>query len=498
MKIPVSKKPVSLHPLEVLYLKGEIESHSNDRAKRALQHLCKLSRSGMNIPPSEINGLESSLLGALVRGTANEKVRRWSLSAISCVGRPATCLGAVEWVLQTQQSEPQVMSAAVAAIYKLTPKTAELSLSKGGLVDPNIAYLSALQVVAPGSLSLTIPSLDFENCDSLVIKLALLLVGMNKSPSNLFHPKYSNREMIRILSTSKDDLVAQYSFWAASENPYLKSADIALDLSDIEGRSENQKSYIYRLYASDDSYSEAQHQVIMLGSDDAYSEARLGCAIGIYNTWFDGIEEITQSWYFKEEDDETRMCLLDHFVRQSNKSEIYYDLAVELYNDFENDRTVTKRMLAHASRLPISNDFKKIDFQRESGFLFPPEVINMTNNNNFTFNNPNFQGQTAMGGSENTNHGTQTNSSTQDNRSIVGAALVEAKRDVAELPIEEDLKLKTLEALRAAEEDPSSARLEKAAKFLETCEKSVSAIAGMATKAKAIGGYAIALLQNLQ
>src|SRR5690606_30166602 len=112
-------------------------------------------------------------------------------------------------------------------------------------------------------------------------------------------------------------------------------------------------------------YSEEQREVILLGAEDLDSEARLGCAIGIMDTWFDGVEEIARDWYFREPEEEHQLCLLDHFVKQSRKSEAYFSLALELYEGFENDGAKTNRMLAQASRLPISNEFRKTDIRRE-------------------------------------------------------------------------------------------------------------------------------------
>lgn len=290
--------------------------------------------------------------------------------------------------------------------------------------------------------------------------------------------------------------MAQYSIWAAAENIHLSSSDLSLDIYDIGGRSPNQRSYIYRLYTSDPHYSDEQREVILLGSEDQDDEARLGCAIGIMDTWFDGVEEITYDWYFREMEEEHRLCLLDHFVKQSLRSEAYFRLALELYEGFENDNVKTSRMLAQAARLPISTEFRKIDIKRESGSLFPIEAINVSNNN-FTFNNPSFQGQTAIGGGDNNNSGDQINNLNQDNRAIITATLSAAEEDIAKLPIEQALKAKTIRALKAAQEDASPSRLEKAAKLLETCEKGISAMAGMAEKAKSLGNYAIALLQNL-
>ena len=494
----VVKKQVSLHPLEVGYLRGEIESQNNDRTKRALQHLCKLIRSGCRVGPAEVNALESAILGALVRGSSDEKVRRWSLSGISLFGRERSCLDAVKYILSSRFDEPQVMSAAIAALYKLSPAKATEYLNAVEGLDPKISFLSALQVVPQNKLREAVIPINIEESDSLILKLSLLLVGMNKSPENLFHPTYCNEELVQELWLNGDDMVAQYSAWAAAENPNLTSKSIKIDLSEIEGRSDNQRSYIYRLYASEAEVSSAQTEVIMLGRSDLDAEARMGCAIGIRDTWFEGIEEITKEWYFQEENEENRLYILDHVVRQSNRSSFYHGWAMELYEGFESDKAKLDRMMAHSYSLPIYTDFQKANYNRETGSLFPTESMIMTKEvNNYNISNSSFSGQNVIGGGDAKNSGTQTNEISQDNRTIVTATLEEAIKSLESLPISPEIRDGATRDLRAAQAEPTAGRITKAAETLQVCEQALGSVAGMAEKAKVLGGYAATLWQFL-
>ena len=422
-----------------------------------------------------------------MRGGSDEKVRRWSLSALSLIGRRQSSLRTVKLALQTCQDEPQVMSAAIAALYALDPLGAGSFIRKSDYLDPRISFLSALQSTASKKIDLEPPKIDIETCDSLTLKLSLLLVGMNRSPENLFHPRFSNREIVRELWKSDDTIVAQYSAWAAAENPNLTSSDIDLDVSDIEARPENQRSYIYRLYGSDPTYSEKRNQVIILGSGDPSAEARLGCAIGILDSWYEGLEEITSDWFFDEPNEDARLAILDHIVRQSQRCDAYSDLAVELFEGFENDKTICDRMIAQAARLPLSNKLKKIESERSSGLLFPMEMQKMTNN--FTFNNPSFQGQTSFGEGDNINNGHQNNEAQQDNRAVIVESLKEAQKEVADLPISEEIKGEANEALASAAASPSRTNLERAMVALETCDKALGKVQGIGDKAKAIAKY---------
>lgn len=483
-----SKRTTTFHSLEVAFLAAEIGSGHNNRVKRALQYLCRAARSGVRVHPGDITALENQVLAAFVRGSSDEKVRRWSLSALSLIGRRSSSLRIVRQAIQTCQDEPQVMSAAIAALYALDSSDAGTYIRKSDYLDPRIAYLSALQSIQVQNVNLEAPTIDINDSDSLTLKLSLLLVGMNKSPEHLFHPRFTNRELVRELwKNSNDSIVAQYSVWAAAENSNMTSSDIDLDISDIEARPDNQRSYIYRLYGSDPAYSEKRNQVIILGSRDPSDEARLGCAIGILDSWYEGLEEITSNWFFDETHEETRLSILDHIVRQSRRSETYSDLAVNLFLGFENDKTICKRMIAQAARLPLSNKLQKIENERSSGFLFPLEGTTMTNN--FTFNNPSFQGQTSFGEGDNINSGEQSNTAQQDNRAIIAQSLEEAKRAVAGLPVAKELKEEATEALASAAQSPSKTNLERAMAALETCDKALEKVQGIGDKAKTISKY---------
>jgi hypothetical protein len=478
--------------LEVAFLKSEIERQDNNRVKRALQSLCKSLRHNIRVSPQDINGLETSILGALIRGTSDEKVRRWALSALSLCGRPSSCLEAVTQVLKTRTDEPQVMSAAIAALFKMKPQDAQDKIKSLDIISPEIAYLSALQTLPQASLKGSVSPINFENSDNLTLKLSLLLVGMNKAPDNLFHAKYTNPEIVRELEKNGDTIVSQYSVWAAAENPNLGAKDVDLDLSRLTNRNSNERSYIYRLYASEKEYSPTQHEVILVGKSDEDTDARMGCAIGLRDTYYEGIESLVMDWYFNEADEETRHFLIDHTVRNTDKSDQYHSWAKELYDEFESDRAVLNRMKSQSVTLPIYTHFKKIDAQRETGFLFPEGTNTVTN---YNFNNTQFQGQTSVGGGKAENSGHQDiGSQSQDNRAIITKTIREAQRAISDAPLNSTLKTETLAALEKAEQSPDVSNIEKAAKLLEKCGDALGSVEGMAKKVTALGGYATALL----
>ena len=154
-------------PLEAAFLKAAIESGSNGRAKRALQTLWKHYWGGARLLPKDQNGLENTILGALSRSNSDEKVRRWSLSALAQLGRPKVSWDAVISSLQRHQAEPQVVSAGIAAAFKLKPAQAYAELIKMDIVSPQFLAISALQTTGSEKLDVEKPLINIDEADVL-------------------------------------------------------------------------------------------------------------------------------------------------------------------------------------------------------------------------------------------------------------------------------------------------------------------------------------------
>ncbi|WP_157403895.1 hypothetical protein [Paracoccus sp. N5] len=356
--------------LEVAFLKSAIECGDNFRTKLALQALCKLFWHGGKLLPQSTNGLENTVLGALSRGNADEKVRRWSLSALAQFGRPEPCWSPVMQAVQNHPHEQQVLSAGIAAAFKLKPALAEMELTRLQFVSPEILAISALQVVKPDKLKALLPKIDVNNASIGTLKLALILVGLNKAPDNLFDPRHANRALVRDLCGHDDDLTSQYAVWATAENPHLSAKDLGIAADTVESRNPDVRSYIYRLYASDREVSALRHEIITVGSADQERRARLGCAIGLRDSWYDGLEDLTLDWLGSEPDDDIRRSLLDHIVRQSDHCDAYQTWSAELYQPRGSNEVERSVMKAAAVQLPISRVFNQIDANNYMGTLF--------------------------------------------------------------------------------------------------------------------------------
>ncbi|SFQ14736.1 hypothetical protein SAMN05421853_102127 [Roseivivax halotolerans] len=481
-----------IQELEAELLKVSIESGDNPRVKRALQTLCKLYWDGSRLMPQGRQSLEPTILGALVRSDSDEKVRRWSLSALAQLGRPEVSWSPVLQAIIQHEHEPQVVSAGIAAAFKLDGKAAFRELQAKDIVSPEFLAISAMQTAPHSLFEDNPPSLNVEEASVTTLKLSLILVGLERAPENLFHPKYQNNELIRSLSTHHDPLVSQYSIWAASENSSLGVLDVSVDVKDIEQMPPNIRSYIYRLYASNKEPIPLQNDVIEAASTDKDIEARLGAAIGLRDNAYDGIGPIVLDWFYDEEDTEVQKYLLDHISRQAERISDYHAHVPSLFSSFENDQTMRQVMLSATQGTDLYKTLRQMEYRENDLFSGGNTVTNNINiNNSGNMSGTSLSGQGDIDASRASN---VANSGTMNWEQGL-SAISDAREIIKDAPLPPDMLEATQSALDEAEKAPSEVTFKSAADSLETCEKALGSINGMAEKATSLAGKIALILK---
>lgn len=474
--------------LEAAYLSGEIGCGVSARAKRALQTLSRHYWRGGRLSSKDINRTENAILGALSSGLYDEKVWRWALSAISRIGREQVCWTAVKNAMILYPDQPQVVSAAIAALFKMNPDQALPLLSANNALTPQVLTLSALQTVDQKKVVLPAIEINIEKADAAVLKLALVLVGLDRCPDGILHPRFPNREIVKALGKHHEPLVSQYSAWATAENPHLSAQDLGIDVRYMDDLPENVRGYIYRLYAAEGTYSDIQHEIIQQSSQDPSTEARLGGAIGLRDTYYDGLDEVASEWYLQEEDDDVRSYVLDHIVRQSEKSLAYHRLAKDVFSSKEDGFSTRQRMEVAAAGTSLYKEFKLIQHQEDEGLFSEGRFV--VNN---TFNNfGNIQGQVSQSGDSKID-GDQTNQSILGKRDKIRGLLADSKNALLELPIAAPLKIELKDSISLLEEKPDSDNVGRLVKILQQAQKGVAAVAGTAEAAAKLAGIIASL-----
>ncbi|MBZ9682725.1 MULTISPECIES: hypothetical protein [unclassified Mesorhizobium] len=445
-------------------------------------------RRGRTLPLKDLPSVENVLLGALNSGSSDEKVRRWAINAIALFGRKESCLEPVKRCLELFDNEPQVVASAISAIFKLDKHDAYQYLKKQGCVTPDLLHLSALQSVSSRALDLSGTKINIDTAPATILKLALVLVGIDKAPDNIFDPRYSNSEIVRVLGSHDEPIVSQYSVWAIAENSRLGTRDLGIDVTALDDHPDNVRSYVYRLFGGESEYSTLKHDIILQGVDDRSQEARAGLAKGIRDSFYEGLDGVILDWWAREKDEEVHQLIVDHFVRQASHAQPYKNLALEIYSAA--DTRVRERMEAAAATREIYKEFRAKSYNDELGSLFGGGNVT-------TYNIDKFQsGVTSFGGNA-TNEGSVSLTLNADQRQQAISFLGAASDAIADLPISKELSDEAVTAIDQAKVEPSKDKLSRVVNTLAKVRDGLSSVAGGAASIAKIGAVIASLSSYL-
>jgi hypothetical protein len=430
-------------------------------------------------------GVEQSIVGILYT-SQDEKVRRWALNALARFGRPAISLTPVLGVLKDFNDEPQTAAAAIAAIYRMQPNDATDIISGLGMFDPQIRVLAAMQHVDAAKLDQRGLPINIEIATPDALKLGLIVVGLDRAPANLFHPRHSNAEIVRVLGSHHDCIISQYTVWAIAENDNLGLSDLGIPISPIETQPTNVRSWIFQLIAMSPATAEANREYIELGAVDPDTEAKLGLAVGLRETYYDGIDALILDWFSGETDQEVEQALLDHMIRQSSKCRSYEEAAVQTYEAEGPGSAARKRMEAYAAGLPIFARFRRISFDGSNDLFRSMTNMNMTINGGIQAGAVSLTGDATNMGTTNVHYQPQTIEAIQ-------TELTKAIREIHTSTADPDLKEQALEHVRAAQADPTPDKLTKAISFLGKVEAVTSKVAGVGKSITTLGALAASI-----
>lgn len=463
-----SQPPRFLDKPNVEYLKGQIETGHADRTKKALQSLCKLYRQGFRIRPPELIGVEQSVVGLLYTQGKEEKVRRWALNALARFGREPTCIEAVVQVLKDYSHEPQTAAAAIAAIYRMSRKATAVLRTLS--FDEQMVTLAALQHVDANQLDLSALPINIETASPDLLKLALLIVGLDRSPANLLNPRHSDAEMVKVLGGHDDSIVSQYTVWAITENDSFGLKDLGIDIRSIEQQPPNVRSWLFQLIAMTPEDAKENLEYIELGSRDPSSEARIGLALGLRDTYFDGLEALVLDWFTTEPDSDVSQHLLDHMVRQARLCGSYEAMVIEVYEKEPAGSSLRRRMEASAAGTEVYIKLRQLDIDGGNDLF---RVTNVTNN---TFNiSGGIQGGAISIGGNAENTGEVSLHYNPQTIEAIQSELSKAERELHGFGVAEEIKREALTQIEAAKADPSPGKVASAIKALEKVESLATA-----------------------
>ncbi|MFG1242278.1 hypothetical protein V5F31_07840 [Xanthobacter sp. V7C-4] len=376
-------------------------------------------------------------------------------------------LTAVVDILSEFSSDPQTMASAIAAIYRMQPNSETLEAAVKH-VDPQLITLAALQCVDFSKLDLSHLPIDAEKASDELLKLALVVVGLNRSPANLFHSRHENSDVVRSLGGHHNEIVSQYTVWAITENNNLGLKDLGIDLKTIEDTPPNVRSWMYRLIASKSDDISKHFEYIELGSRDPDSDARLGLATGLREAYFDGIEPFILDWFYSEDCPEVSHALIDHVIRQSPKAINYFNTAIEFYEKESGSSPRRLRMEGAAIGLPIYSRMKAISVDGAADLFRGTIIVNTTNINGGV------QGGSISINGDSNNSGDVKNSYDAKTVETINSILSDVIRTIHNADLPSEAKSSLLREAEAAQRDPNPANMKSLAGTLETAGKLAS------------------------
>lgn len=481
MRLP---RKVILERIETDYLRAQIDTGDNARIKSALQSLCKSYRSGLTVGPDQLTSVVNAIVGTAYQPTIDEKVRRWVLNALARMAREVNGIPAVLHLLKLHGNEPQTVAAGIAAVYRLCLKQKPDDVLKGISFDPQMRTLAALQHVPPGQLDLRALPIDIESASVDVLKLALVVVGLARSPDNLLNPRHGDGEMVRALGKHDDAIVSQYTIWAITENDKLGLANLGVEIKEIESQPDNVRAWMLQLLAMEANDNRPHWEVLRLGMGDPAAEARRGLALGMKSTFVDIFEPMVLDWIVAEPDAEVRQHLLHHIVRHAHRSRSYEQYAVETYDGEPRGSMLRRGMEANAARLPIYTRFKEIDAGAFD--LFGGRSVTMVEKQ--------YNIGSVQGGAVNVGDGTATNYGATSVQVLTSQQVEIAQGELAKLeaalhgsslgPAE---KGQALEYVKSAKDDPSPGKIGKVVEFIGHLGSIAEAGTALAPYATALG-----------
>ncbi|WP_083860013.1 5'-methylthioadenosine/S-adenosylhomocysteine nucleosidase [Bradyrhizobium diazoefficiens] len=358
-----------LDPTEAAYLELLIGDRDPESKKIGLQRLSKLYRQGLQHRDPERIAIH--LMGLL--HDEAPKVKRWALNALALIGGQNN-VRAITEAIQRNRNDPDILAAGVSALCALLPvEQARQELERADLPIEGAILLAAVQHSGHFQSELRIARVRIDYADEPELRLAGILVGLDKAPEHLFSLNVPNYEAIGELNSHPDPIVAQYSVWATYENPRLTLKNLRLPLHDVDAKPPNVRKYVYQLAVKDVQTAQDNYDFLVLGSEDPSAEARVGLATGLRSVYFDGLETLVMDWLNDEDADRVKQRLLEHMARNADNCSAYAGPALRAYQAAGAGSLTRARLEAAARNTSLYLAMKRIEYDAEGQDLFRME-----------------------------------------------------------------------------------------------------------------------------
>lgn len=366
---------------EAAYLQLLLVGNDSRRKKIGLQNFAKLNRAGYRLR----NPKPIALLLRASLYDSDPKVVRWALNAISFVASNEDVRPVLD-TIDRSRDDPDILAAGIAALAAIAgPDRLREQLANRDLALEGAVLLAAAQKLPELRTELSRLRINIDKAPIIDLRLAGVLIGLDKAPEGLFSIDHPNADVLGSLNVHPDDMVAQYSIWALTENRRLGLANLKIGLADAEAQRPNIRAYIYRLVAEDGPSARKNHDLITAASTDDEAEVRESLARGLVATYYDGLDELMTAWVIEEPEQSVREYVLEHMAAQAFQVSGYADYVRQAWDAEAANSPGRARMEAAARGTSLGSELqrRKVLGEHPNLQLGTPQMTN-----SFTFNGP--------------------------------------------------------------------------------------------------------------
>ena len=263
---------------EILRLQMELRSGNSPRGiKRGLQDLCGHYEAGRRLKDAtDIRALIHSHMGG-----PDVAVRRWSLKALALIKSPEDTSRIVDRL--KAELDPKARSWGVAGLVRQAKGKGLEAVCKEAGLDRDASLVLASRLYAPDEWieSQAKPVAISLQDDELTLEWATFLIGYDRAPPHLFHPRYDNEVFLGELNAHSSPEISEYSVWALWERPQYGFRHLKIPVHMFGKQPENFRKWLYRLMTKDPVSSGLSPDSVVQFSLDGSISAKEGLAIGI-------------------------------------------------------------------------------------------------------------------------------------------------------------------------------------------------------------------------
>ncbi|WP_432770780.1 MAG: hypothetical protein HEQ22_08640 [Sphingopyxis sp.] len=405
----------------------------------------------------------------------SQNAKRWAVNGLSELGYSSDVDAALALAPQANE-DPDLMAAIVGAVYASRPEDeASALLEQAGIPPTGLSLIASARFSHSQKTKLVQTLIPLEASNSAELRAAIVLAGTDHAPQHMFHRKFTNAISLGQLNQHDVPSVSKYSIWAITQLD-LGFSCLTLPIADIEGCAPEVRKWMFRLLFRDATSLQKHLEMIDVARKDGSREVREEAAIGLRETFVNGIENRVIEWFFREDHDETKNALLDHMAAHCSQSEQYKSIVLDFYRSSGFKSDARNRIEAASIKTDLYRELRMIEMEDEQGRLFAND--NFGKGSTMVNNNQNFIGNQigAVTGSGDIN--TDTLSAVAQTDEATRQILQKVLQILPRLS-EEDQGVGML-LVKEIAENPGKSTWQKFLGFLSGAKKTIDATGGFA------------------